>query len=325
MKTDKQIINNLLHGDPSVDEILQAQEIIAERGDTQEISDMLEAAFLSMELGSETKESCRALDRIRTRLGFRPLRSPVRTGLRIIELAAAILAIPLGVLYSRSSSQPEPPEWHQFTGTHGEKTGITLSDGTSLTLNGEGYILYPEQFTGSERKVFAVGDVYADVTSDPDCPFIIESQGTMTRVLGTKFELKSHEKADCIELYLKEGSVEFSTQKEGVSSKVDMSAGDILQFDKHTKDIRMTSGATLTTDACGEEGQTVFYNRTLKDIAVDLENSFGARVMIMNKKWNDARFWAIFSNGEDLDQILSALNADGKMKITKKNDMILIY
>ncbi len=44
----------------------------------------------------------------------------------------------------------------------------------------------------------------------------------------------------------------------------------------------------------------------------------------MDKALADTRILAFFSNNEDLDQILSSMNTDRKMKIRKKDGIIYL-
>ena len=62
----------------------------------------------------------------------------------------------------------------------------------------------------------------------------------------------------------------------------------------------------------------------MSDIAKDLERIFDVRIAIMDKTLADTRILAFFSNNEDLDQILSSMNTDRKMKIRKKDGIIYL-
>lgn len=73
-------------------------------------------------------------------------------------------------------------------GTHYE---LTLADGTVLYANAHTRVICPERFDGSERRIYANGEVYLKVAKDPERPFIVESDGFSVKVLGTVFNLRN--------------------------------------------------------------------------------------------------------------------------------------
>ena len=73
-----------------------------------------------------------------------------------------------------------------------------------------------------------------------------------------------------------------------------------------------------------DDGSIHFFNLRLSDIASDLERLFGVKVVLLDEKLADTRYFAWFSNNETLDQILDGINVDGRMKFRKKDNVIYI-
>ena len=73
----------------------------------------------------------------------------------------------------------------------GQKSTITLSDGTQIRLNSDSKLIYPERFNNREREVLLEGEAFFDVTKDEKRSFIIKSAGLTTMVLGTSFNVKA--------------------------------------------------------------------------------------------------------------------------------------
>lgn len=92
----------------------------------------------------------------------------------------------------------------------GKKAEITLPDGTLLIANARSRVLYPESFEGSERRIFANGEVYLEVTKDPEHPFVVESDNFDVRVLGTIFNICNTNDSTA-SVVLVEGAVEVTT------------------------------------------------------------------------------------------------------------------
>ncbi|MCC8035204.1 MAG: FecR domain-containing protein, partial [Rikenellaceae bacterium] len=74
----------------------------------------------------------------------------------------------------------------------GQRMQLTLSDGTSVTLNSGTVLQYPVVF-GKERRVKLKGEGMFDVVHDPGSPFIVETFVCDLEVIGTKFNVVAEE------------------------------------------------------------------------------------------------------------------------------------
>ena len=112
---------------------------------------------------------------------------------RRLSQAAAVLLVPLIVCaYLLASRQvAEQPEWVEVYAPYGQTRCITLPDGSRVWLNSGTYVFYPDRFV-RERQLFVSGEVYMDVTKDPERPFHVDTRNVSIRVLGTRFNLRSY-------------------------------------------------------------------------------------------------------------------------------------
>jgi transmembrane sensor len=72
------------------------------------------------------------------------------------------------------------------------KTGL-LPDGSVATLNKNTILSYPSAFKGGERKVNLKGEAFFDIKPDKKKPFIIHVNDIQVKVVGTSFNIRSHE------------------------------------------------------------------------------------------------------------------------------------
>ncbi len=78
---------------------------------------------------------------------------------------------------------------HDFVSPTGQQERFSLSDGTSIMLNSSAAL--DVRFTGEARRVvLARGEVFFDVTHNPDLPFIVQAGSGEVRVLGTAFSVR---------------------------------------------------------------------------------------------------------------------------------------
>ena len=67
-----------------------------------------------------------------------------------------------------------------------------------------------------------------------------------------------------------------------------------------------------------------FDNERLSDIAAALNRHFDANIVVQDSSLASERYLASFINGEDLDDILAALNTGGQFRISKKDKYIYL-
>jgi ferric-dicitrate binding protein FerR (iron transport regulator) len=106
---------------------------------------------------------------------------------------------------------------------------ILLSDGSVIWLNRQTTVRFPETFAGEERRVFLSGEAFFKVARDVERPFIVEAQGTVTRVLGTSFNIKTDK--DKASIAVLTGKVSFS-EKEDADNSALLIKGEQARFDQ---------------------------------------------------------------------------------------------
>lgn len=90
---------------------------------------------------------------------------------------------------------------------YGKRSNIQLSDGTKVWLNAGSKLVFPQKFTGKDRKVFLKGEAYFEVAKNKDLPFIVNAGQMDIRVHGTKFNVSNFDTEKNLEVVLVEGEV----------------------------------------------------------------------------------------------------------------------
>jgi len=107
---------------------------------------------------------------------------------------------------------------------------VRLPDGSLVWLNRNSELSYPETFAKNERLVKLKGEAYFDVEKDPERPFITETGGSRTRVLGTEFNLQEAG-GGAYRLLVSEGKVAFGP-KTGEALMVSAGQAAVLETGK---------------------------------------------------------------------------------------------
>ena len=120
--------------------------------------------------------------------------NPYATWLKI----AASLLIVLSAVYiaykyipAEESSNPSVA-WVTKSVNAGQKSKITLMDGTVVHLNSGSSIQFPESFEENSRDVVLEGEAFFEVAEDSSRPFKVTTGELTTTVLGTSFNINAY-------------------------------------------------------------------------------------------------------------------------------------
>lgn len=197
----------------------------------------------------------------------------------------------------------------------GKRMEIELSDGSHLVANYNTKVIYPEEFTGKERRIYVDGEVYVDVAKDKDHPFIVESPGFEIKVLGTKFNIDNRSDTTAI-VVLVEGSIDLSTNKNQTirlkpNDLVDVVNGDIAELRRvDAKDYISWVRGFRTLD--GE---------SLKSLTNRLEDYYGVTINC-DPDLSETKIYGKLDLRDSLNDVLSSLNNIVPMDIKREGNTI---
>lgn len=319
----RQILQDYLDGKLSEKETLEVQLYLADHIDDPLVQEFLNEQFDSDRTESEASAK-RALSTVQRRLGIGGQHRPV---LRFAFAAIAVLlAIPISLSISyKLHKEPSPVAWQEITVPISEIREVDLPDGTHLILNSDSRVTWPEEFRGDKREIFLDGEVMATVAKDPERPFIIHSGNVDVRVHGTTFDLKSYRNATMMELVLLEGSVSLAIPADSGQREVRLAPGDVAQIEHSTGSLSLCKVSPEGFKSFNDNRSFYFINIPLKDIASDLERSFGTTIVVADTQIASKRFLAFFTNGESLDEILNLLSLNGNLRVVRSDGNIYLY
>ncbi len=239
-------------------------------------------------------------------------------------LAAPVAAAALTYLVVSQHLVPKT-EWQEVYAPYGQTRNIALSDGSTITINSGSRLIYPVRFSGDERRVFLSGEAYADIAKDPDRGFVLSADDVDIFVHGTSFNICSYADNSEVEVALLSGVIDMQTKNLEWNRRIRMTPGELTKLDKSSGEItsmRFPDG--LYSDNM-EGNSLTFINSRLSDIALQLERTFNVRIVIDDERLADERYYSAFINHESLDQILAALQLNGRMRHRHVGNTIHLY
>lgn len=96
----------------------------------------------------------------------------------------------------------------------GQRTTVTLSDGTVVELNSNSRIEYPAIFHRGERRIYLEGEAMFDVARNEKHPFIVETFAYDVKVVGTKFDVIADSEKKEFSTALLDGKVSIQDKSE---------------------------------------------------------------------------------------------------------------
>ena len=242
---------------------------------------------------------------------------------RVIASASAVLAAAvilfMCMLWSRPSENAAP-EIFEIVAERGQKSSVTLPDGSRVMINSASTISYTSDYNVKERNVFLSGEAYFDVASNADIPFVVHADKVSVTALGTEFNVKAYAEDPYVVTTLVEGGVrtEAGTQYELLTRMQEASynkeADVLLAYD--VKDI---SRAVPWI-----RNELLFENESLVDIAVTLERMYNVTIVFEDEAAKGYSYTGLIRNNS-LQNVLELISSTSPVGYKMNSGIIRFY
>ena len=304
--------------------ISKFQDLLLENEDSPQFDVVLDELLRQAESevsGKDVSMGEAAFDSFAKNVGL-TTRKRWHSALRIVSNIAAALFIPLLIsclCLSFGTDGEQETIWNEVSTAYAKNASVELSDGTSVKLGPCSRLIYPDKFSSSERKVFISGDVLFDVAKDPEKKFVAVSDNMDVIVHGTRFHVTSFMDFKNEEVALVSGSVELCMHADGTSVK--LVPGDIIRYDKEIGNIKRLHFDVNSYERVLDVDGFQFVDATLSEIVGTLSRRFKVDISVEDSIAGE-KYYASFINGENLDEILNALNVERHFRINHSNNNI---
>jgi ferric-dicitrate binding protein FerR (iron transport regulator) len=249
------------------------------------------------------------------------------------------------------------PAHNQIMTTKGQKSQITLSDGTRVWLNSETVLEYPAAFNGNQREVFLAGEAFFEVQKkDNKIPFLVKTSDIDIEVLGSSFNVMAYSDEEIIETTVVEGSVSLVRKglklsadqnvvlkqnekatliKKGsriLPSEVQIGKPTIVKNEKTgesnspagIEQIIISSNVNIELHTAWKDDVLVFQSEKFENLAHKLERWYDVKIHIQNEELKNYRYTGKFTHKETLNKVFEILNLTTPIKFTfNQNDLYI--
>ena len=191
---------------------------------------------------------------------------------------AAALAVAVGLVYLVMFLAP-PGGWglEEARTDLYETRQLELADGTTVWLNENTTLRYAEPFDDSVRRVYLQGEAFFEVAHNERQPFLIESRGARTRVLGTSFNVRA-DSDSAVVVTVVTGTVMLSSQK-NEQQRVVLQRDEQGRYRAEDQRVYQTSAIPDNTLAW-QTHRMNFNNQSLAAVARVIEEVYKKRIVI---------------------------------------------
>ena len=210
-------------------------------------------------------------------------------------------------------------ETHLLSTPRGKTFEVVLGDGSKIWLNADSRLEYPSRFVGDRRVVKLYGEAYFQISKDEKRPFIVETDGLQTIVLGTEFNVRNYKK-ESSHVTLIEGSVKVNNTANEYS--VVLSPGENARI--------MEDGSLgvqkvdVDTYVYWRDGYFYFDNRTFADIMQDIGRWYNVNVVFDDARVMDYKLRYFCKRDEGIEKAVERLQYLKKAQVSLEGNTVYI-
>ena len=242
---------------------------------------------------------------------------------KIAAVAIIFISVVFGIYKMTNTIKPQVPEIKVIT-KHtlpGQKSTITLSDGTVVWLNSNSKISFRSDFNDSVRIINLEGQAYFEVFKDKTKPFVVKCKGLEIAALGTSFDVNEL-RDNSIQVSLVTGKVKLTYSNENGNNGLVLCPGEYSIVNSENQMIEKGRFDPYEILAW-KEGRLIFNNETLDEIIPGLELWFGVKIEKQLSKNINKKFTGTFER-ENLDNILYNLGTVMGFNYKIKDNKVVI-
>jgi len=328
-KSTKQLLSDFIANRCSAEEIRQVQELIKAGGHEDEWRKALEEAELQFVEGfqdSKVNED-KIFENIQQVIQAKAQKGS-RSSIKWLAVAASLVILgglgwlfmnketpkeaPVLVVKSVDKPEPERDTAHRW---------IKLPDGSSVQLNNDSELDYPESFEGKAiREVTLSGEAYFDIKHDVAHPFVIRTGKIKTTVLGTAFNIRAYQSDQAVTVTVTRGKVKV---EDGSKTLAILTPDQQLAWNaKSPEPVKVKVNAAEVVQ--WKKQDMIMDDITLEEAARLISERYNVKIQFNNDLVKTCRFTAAFLNRNEIGQVLSVISDITGAQLQLKDNLITI-
>ncbi len=223
--------------------------------------------------------------------------------------------------YREILSHVDPAEQVAFRVPTGQSSDITLSDGSVVSLHPGSRLAFPALFTSTERVVKLEGEAYFNVVHDSHRPFIVITKQSETTVLGTEFNINTHD-GSATTVTLVKGRVQVKNKNLKDNDKVLLGPG----MQTVVKEGTFTTQEQIDTKPYSywAEGYLFYDNAELQDVMRKVGQMYNMTVEFKNTDIMHLKLRFFAERKAGLDAVINRLNSMRHFHVMRSGNTLFV-
>lgn len=206
----------------------------------------------------------------------------------------------------------------------GETLDVTLPDRSTITLAPTSKLEVDRDYNAEYREVYLNGEAVFEVYPNKSKPFLVYAQNSVTKVLGTKFDVEAYPENDNVSVYVEEGKV--SVNKKGSdNSEVTLSQGDYVRFGEQMTVLEFKRGVDIEAFLQWREGKIRLDNEKLTEGVKKLMRWYPVRFEFEDDQLGQLQLTADFSSEQPLEEVLDAIALATDVEYKRDGNRVIFY
>jgi len=323
--TGENLISKFLNGEFSEKDQLKLEKWLKEEPENRKVFENAKNLWsLSQKLNTvESINTKKDWELVKNRIEFNKINTTEfaerKSRFTIWQIAATVIIL-LGVGFLAKQFLFTTPDVIQVVSNNQIKE-MVLPDGSTVVLNRNSELIYPEKFKKQQRQVTLSGEAFFEITKNPDKAFKINVDELATvEVLGTSFNINSDKEKDLINVNVVSGLVAFFTQT-NKENKILLKKNEGALFEggiiskKKRKNKNFLSWRT---------GVISFENEQIDVVCTTLSEFYNTPIIPEKLNPEIIRFTSTFDN-EKLDNVLEEIKLVLQLETKKLDNKIILY
>lgn len=208
---------------------------------------------------------------------------------------------------------------------YGEQLTVTLPDGSSVRLNGNSTLTYPNNWQDQDdREVWLEGEAFFTVakkqTAVGRLKFVTHTPNLDISVLGTQFNVNTRRGNTLV--VLAEGKIELSKPNDQKAKVILMKPGDLATAQVGIEQVAVQP-AKPQLHTAWTKNQFSFDNTPLREIAQQLNDTWGITLIFEDTALAERRFTGNLSS-QDLETLITTLTTTFDLQADRKDKQIYL-
>ncbi|MDX9882231.1 MAG: FecR domain-containing protein [Prolixibacteraceae bacterium] len=180
-----------------------------------------------------------------------------------------------------------------FITENGQRSRVVLPDSSIVWLNSGTTLSYPSDFS-EHRKVSLNGQAFFQVYHNEDSPFLVQANGLIVKVLGTKFDVDAYPENGEIAVVLESGKVELA-HNNFESFNYTMQPGEQATYNI-TDNALTLNYVDAAIYSSWKDGKLIFRNESMKNVVEKLRRWYNINIEVTDAEVYNSIFSGTIQN-----------------------------